>query len=225
VCHRLSIDMVKLQIVVGSTRDGRAGEAVYRWIERRAREHGAFDVEVLDLRDWPLPMFRETFQTLGDPRDPTYSDPIVKRWNDTIKGGDAFVFLTPEYNHSFSGELKNAIDNVFASFAFRNKPASFVSWSGGLVGGARAVEQLALVAIEAELVPLRNSVLVGAVGSAFDEEGEPTSAASDAALTVMLDDVAWWAPVLRDARAKGQLAPGTGRFRQLVAKASETATA
>lgn len=216
--------MVHLQIVVGSTREGRAGEAVYRWLERRARDHGDFEVEVLDLRGWPLPMFAETLQTIGDFRDPTYSDPIVKRWNQTIARGDAFIFLTPEYNHSFSGVLKNAIDNVFVSFAFRNKPVSFVSYSAGLVGGARAVEQLALVAVELELVPLRNAVLVGSVGSAFDVDGEPVNAASDAAATVMLDDLAWWASLLKDGRAAGQLPPGAGRFRQLVAQAAEAAT-
>ena len=84
--------------------------------------------------------------------------------------------ITPEYNHSLSGVLKNAIDNVFVSFAFRNKPALFVGYSGGIVGGARAVEQLALIAIEAELVPLRNTVLVGEVTKAFDDRGRARSA-------------------------------------------------
>lgn len=210
--------MLRLQVIVGSTRETRAAEKVFHWIARRAEVHGAFEVEVLDLRDWPLPMFAEHMGTLGDLADPSYSDPVVKRWNQTIKQGDAYIFITPEYNHSFSGVIKNAIDNVFVSFAFRNKPVGMVGYSGGLVGGARAVEQLALVAIEADMVPLRNTVLVGGVGGAFADDGEPVDVASDAALTVMLDDLAWWGNLLAQGRAAGELAPGTRRFRQLVAE-------
>ena len=165
--------MKKLHIIVGSTREGRAAEPVAQWVYRRALEHGGFDVTLLDLRDWPLPMFAETMATIGDFSDPTYSEPIVRQWNRTIAEGDAFIFITPEYNHSFSGVLKNAIDNVFVSWDLRNKPAAFVGYSGGLVGGARAVEQLALVTIEAEMVPLRNSVLVGAVHAAFTTTASP----------------------------------------------------
>jgi NAD(P)H-dependent FMN reductase len=215
--------MLRLHVIVGSTRETRAAERVYQWVDRRARAHGAFDVTLLDLRDWPLPMFAEHIGTLGNPADPTYSDPVVKRWNQTIAEGDAFIFITPEYNHSFSGVIKNAIDNVFASFAFRNKPVGMVSYSAGAVGGARAVEQLALVAIETELVPLRNSVLVAMVGAAFDDDGEPVNPASDAAATVLLDDLEWWGNALAVARANGVLPPGTRRFRELVAKAQAQA--
>jgi NAD(P)H-dependent FMN reductase len=206
--------VVHLQIIVGSTREGRAVDGVADWVQRRAEAHEAFDVEVLDLRDWPLPMFAEGVGTLGDRKDPAwpvYSDPLVKRWNDKIAEGDAFLFITPEYNHSFSGVLKNAIDNVFVSFAFRYKPAAFVGYSTGLVGGARAVEQLALVTIELEMVPLRNATLVGRVGQAFDG-GEPVDPMSDIALGITLDDVAWWGEALNRARENGMPAPGTQRM-------------
>ena len=105
--------MLKLKVIVGSTRPGRAAERVILWIVGRAEAHPAFDVEVLDLRDWPLPFFAENFQTIGDPRDPTYSHPIVKRWNQRIASGDVYLFVTPEYNHSMPDVLKNAIDSVF----------------------------------------------------------------------------------------------------------------
>jgi NAD(P)H-dependent FMN reductase len=210
--------MFKLNIVVGSTREGRAGQEVMEWVQKRAEAHGDFEVTVLDLRDWPLPMFAETFATVGDFSNPTYSDPIVRAWNAQVAEGDAFIFITPEYNHSFSGVLKNAIDSVFVSWAFRNKPAAFVSYSGSAVGGARAVEQLALVVTEAEMVPLRNSVLVGAVGSAFDPAGQPTSPMSEFALTILLDDLAWWAKATQQARAEGELKPGALRFRELVSE-------
>jgi NAD(P)H-dependent FMN reductase len=205
--------VTKLQIIVGSTREGRAAEPVAKWVAKRAEAHGGFDVEVLDLRDWPLPMFAETFATIGDRNDPTYSDPIVKAWNAKIREGDAYLFITPEYNHSISGVLKNAIDNVFVSFAFRNKVAAFVGYSGGPVGGARAVEHLAHIMIEVEVVPLKQSVLVGGVGGAFGADGEPTNPISDIALGITLDDLAWWSAALEPARAAGMLRPGVGRIR------------
>jgi NAD(P)H-dependent FMN reductase len=212
--------MPKLNIIVGSTREDRAAQPVMEWVERRAEAHGAFDISVLDLRDWPLPMFAETLATIGDFNNPTYSAPIVKEWNQRIAEGDAFIFITPEYNHSFSGVLKNAIDSVFVSWAFRNKPAAFVGYSGGAVGGARAVEQLALVAVEAEMVPLRNTVLVASVSSAFDLTGEPTNRLSDVALSILLDDLAWWTRVTTRARNEGELKPGTLRFREVLTAAA-----
>ena len=127
---------------------------------------------MLDLRDWPLPMFTETMESIGDFPDPTYSDPLVRRWNQTIKTGDAFLIITPEYNHSVPGVLKNALDSVFVSFGMRNKPVGYVGYSAGPIGGARAVEHLAHIAIEAEAVPLRNTVLVSNLHQAF-ADGSP----------------------------------------------------
>jgi NAD(P)H-dependent FMN reductase len=203
--------MLKLKIIIGSTRPGRAADLVAPWIVDTATGHPAFEVEVLDLRDWPLPIFAETYATLGDPRNPTYSDPIVKRWNERIADGDAFVFITPEYNHSVPAVLKNAVDNVFASFAFRNKAAAFVGYSGGIAAGARAVEHLAHITIEAEMVPLRNTVLIPQVGSAFDDDGHPRNPVAATAARTMLDDLAWWAAALQRARAEGTLAPAPFR--------------
>ena len=204
--------MPKLQVIIGSTRPERAADLVAPWVVRRAREHGGFEVEVLDLRDWPLPMFQETRQTIGDMADPTYSDPIVRRWNRKIAEADAYLFITTEYNHSVPGVLKNAIDNVFVSFAFRNKPAGFIGYSGGIAAGVRAVEHLAHMAIEAELVPLRNTVLIGQVGSAFDEAGSPKNPMTESALTILLEDLTWWAGLLQRARAEGQVAPASVRL-------------
>lgn len=203
--------MLNLKIIVGSTRPGRAADRVVPWITARAERHPAFDVEVLDLRDWPLPFFAENYQTLGDPRNPTYSDPIVKRWNQRIADGDVFLFVTPEYNHSAPAVLKNAIDSVFASFGFRNKVTSFVGYSGGIAGGVRAIEHLSQIAIESEMVPLRSCVVLPWVGNAFNDNSEPTNPATDAAASIMLDDLAWWGATLRKARREGQLQPAAFR--------------
>jgi len=191
--------MLNLKILIGSTRPGRAADRVIPWITGAAREHDDFTVEVLDLRDWPLPMFGETFATLGDPRNPTFSAPAVKRWNEKIAGGDAYLFVTPEYNHSVPAVLKNAIDSVFATFAFRGKPAAFLAYSGGIGGGVRAIEHLALVAIEAEMVPLRNSVVIPFVGNAFGPDGQPSDPRTSAAAKILLDDLVWWAKTLQEA--------------------------
>jgi len=215
--------MSKLLIIVGSTRPGRAADAVIPWVVRSARQHEAFEVEVADLRDWPLPIFGEHRGTIGDINDPTYSDPIVKAWNNKVKESDAFVIITPEYNHSVPAVLKNAIDTVWLSFGFRNKPVASVGYSGGVSGAMRAIEHLAHIFVEAEAVPLRNTVILPQVQTVFDESGEPTSPMTAAALDVLLDDLAWWSGALEKARAGGELIPGTFRIRAAVAAATASA--
>ena len=203
--------MLNLKMIIGSTRPGRAADKVIPWITAVTPEHGAFDVEILDLRDWQLPIFGESYATIGDPRNPAFSVPEVRRWNDAIAAGDAYLFVTPEYNHSVPGGLKNAIDSVFATFAFRNKPAACVAYSGGIGGGIRAVEHLAHVAIEAELVPLRNNVVIPFVGAAFGPDGSPVDDRASAAAKIMLDDLAWWGAALQRARLDGALPPAIMR--------------
>jgi NAD(P)H-dependent FMN reductase len=107
--------------------------------------------------------------------------------------------------------LKNAIDSVFASHAFRNKPAAFVGYSASLAAGVRAVEHLAHIAIEAELVPLRNSVLLARVFGAFDESGSARDPMAEVSLGILLDDLAWWAVLLQTARTD-QLPPAGSRM-------------
>ncbi len=207
------MDVGTLQIIVGSTRPERQADAVVRWVAHRASAHAEFEVEVLDLRDWLLPMFAEGLKTVGNFANPACSAPLIKRWNQKIAEAGAYVFITPEYNHSVPAVLKNAIDSVFVSFAFRNKPAAFVAYSGGAVGGARAVEHLAHIAIETEMVPLRNTVLIGEVQRAFGVDGAPLNPLTTAALEILLDDLAWWSKALGYARAGGELQPGAFRMR------------
>jgi NAD(P)H-dependent FMN reductase len=213
--------MSKLQIIIGSTRPTRAADKVAPWVIERATSHPAFEVEVLDLRDWPLPIFAEHLGSIGDFNDPTYSDPAVKRWNQKIKAADAYLVITPEYNHSVPGVLKNAIDNIFVSFAFRNKPLVTVGYSGGIAGGVRAIEHLAQIAIEAELVPLRAAVVIPQVTEAFDESGLPINPIADISLGVALDDLAWWSAALERARAAGELVPSAFRVQAAAAAVNE----
>jgi NAD(P)H-dependent FMN reductase len=213
--------MSKLQIIIGSTRPGRAADQVAPWVIERARAHGGFEVEVLDLRDWPLPIFAEHLGSIGDFNDPTYSTPIVRDWNRKIKQADAYLIITPEYNHSVPGVLKNAIDSVFVSFAFRNKPLVAVGYSGGIGGGVRAIEHLAQIAIEAEMVPLRTAVVIPQVAEAFDEAGQPLNPVAEVSLDIALDDLKWWSGVLEAARAHGPLPPAAFRIRAAAAAVDE----
>jgi len=211
--------MSKLLVIVGSTRPGRAADLVVPWVTSRARGHGGFDVEVADLRDWPLPIFAEHPGTIGDIADPTYSEPIVRAWNQKVKQADAFVVVTPEYNHSIPAVLKNAIDTVWLSFGFRNKPVAAVGYSGSIGAGIRAIEHLAHVFIEAEAVPLRNTVVIPFVRTAFGADGEPSDPETGIRLQIMLDDLAWWSTALEQARAAGELTPGSLRARAALAAA------
>ncbi|MFZ0058702.1 MAG: NAD(P)H-dependent oxidoreductase [Acidimicrobiales bacterium] len=210
--------MLKLKIVIGSTRPTRAADLVVPWVVARAKAHGAFEVEVLDLRDWSLPLFQEHIGTIGDFSDPTYSDPVVRRWNRKMKEADALLVVTPEYLHSIPGTLKNAFDNVFVSYALRNKPLAAVGYSSGVAAGVRAVEHLVDVAIESEMVPLRDTVQIARVEMAFDEQQAPIDPMTDVAMTVMLDDLAWWGELLAHGRAAGELPPGSARVRAAMAE-------
>jgi NAD(P)H-dependent FMN reductase len=211
---------MKLQVIVGSTRPTRAADKVAPWVTSRAAMHEAFDTEVLDLRDWPLPMFGEHMGSIGDPSDPAYSDERVRAWNRKIAQADAYLIVTPEYNHSIPGQLKNAIDSVFVSFAFRNKPLAMVGYSAGVGAGIRAIEHLVQVAVEVEAVPLRSTVVLPFVDKAFDADGQPTDPATEISMQILLDDLAWWAAALHKARAAGELIPGKVRARRATAAAA-----
>src|SRR6201996_3996893 len=204
--------MSKLLVISGSTRPPRAADLVTPWLTGKVSGHADFDAEIADLRDWPLPIFAEHFGTIGDVSDPTYSEPLVKAWNAKIKSADAYVIVTPEYNHSVPGGLKNAIDSVWVSFGFRNKPVAFVSYAGGQAGGVRAIEHLAHIFVEAEAAPMRNSVIIQFVRDAFDSGGQPRNPVMNAAADIMLDDLAWWSAALEKARAAGELPPGNARL-------------
>jgi NAD(P)H-dependent FMN reductase len=197
-------DTLQLNVVVGSIRPGRAADLFLPWLVDRAERHDRFAVRLLDLRDWALPMFQESNEDLGAGR---FSTPLVERWNEEMAAGDAYLFVFPEYNHSIPAVLKNAVDYALGS-RLRNKPAGFVSYSGGSIGGARAVEHMVGIAVEREMAPLRNAVLLGQVGRVFGgDDGLPGDPMTEHALRVLLDDLAWWGDGLRRARSAGELPP------------------
>ena len=141
---------LKIAIIVGSTRPGRNSKAVADWVALKAKSRTAADYELVDLADYPLPHFDQALPpTMGQ-----YDGERAKAWAAKIGGYDGFVFVTPEYNHSTSGVLKNAIDYLYAEW--NNKAAGFVSY--GAAGGARAVEHLRGILSELQVAHVRQQV-------------------------------------------------------------------
>jgi NAD(P)H-dependent FMN reductase len=184
--------MIKTAIVVGSTRPGRKAEAVARWVYDIARKRGDAEFEIVDIKDFNLPM-------LDEPMPPImgqYSQPHTKVWAAKIASFDAFVFVTPEYNHGTSGALKNAIDFLYREW--NNKAAGFVGYGG--VGGARAVEQLRLVMGEVLVADVRAQVAL----SMHDDFEHFTTfkprPQHEASVNAMLDQVIAWGAALKTLR-------------------------
>jgi NAD(P)H-dependent FMN reductase len=188
-----------VQVITGTTRDGRFSERVAAWVVDRLAGRGDLEIELVDLRDHPLPFFDAAApaRTLRDyPRDD------VARFGQMLDRADGFVVLTGEYNHGYPAVLKNAMDWTFVEW--RRKPITFVGW--GNVGGARAIEQLREVAVEFEMAPLRHAVhILPDVMIASRQGNDPTDLSVfvplDPKLTLLADDLRWWTEALATARA------------------------
>lgn len=186
---------LKIAIIVGSTRPGRNGKAVADWVLDQAASRTAAEYELVDLLDHPLPHLDEAVP----PSMGQYEAEHTKNWAATIAGYDGFIFVSPEYNHSTSGVLKNAIDYVYAEW--NNKAASFVSY--GSAGGVRAVEHLRLIAAELQIATVRAQV---ALSLADDFENYSEFTPRDQALPqveTMLDQLVSWTKALKSVRASG----------------------
>mgnify|MGYP001571383480 CR=1 FL=1 len=191
---------VSIKVIAGSTREGRFSDKAAAWIAERLRAREGVAAEVLDLRDYPMPFF-------DAPVSPAYTvepytNEAVARFTAKIAEGDAFLIVAPEYNHGPTAVLKNALDWIYREW--NNKPVAFVSY--GSVGGARAVEQLRLVAIELQMAPIRLGVnfpgekyFPVAFGKA--PAAELFSAYTEAA-DEMIAQLLWWAEALNTARGK-----------------------
>ncbi|MEU9097113.1 NAD(P)H-dependent oxidoreductase [Streptomyces sp. NPDC048361] len=185
--------VLQLTVVVASNREGRFAPVVADWFLARAREHQGLAVEVVDLAETELP---SALSYHPSPAAQAQLDLVTPK----LAQADAFVVITPEYNHSFPAPLKNVIDWHFAQW--QAKPVGFVSY-GGISGGLRAVEQLRQVFAELHAVTVRDTVSFHQAQGLFDEDGEhrePLQA--DAAVKKMLDQVVWWAQALREAKER-----------------------
>jgi NAD(P)H-dependent FMN reductase len=189
---------LQLAIVVGSIRPNRFAEQAARWIDTVARQRGDFHVETVDLMDYPMPLFAEETSPAYGPS----KNGAARRWQEKVAAFDAYVFTAAEYNRGPTAVLKNALDYAYREW--NNKPVSFVGYGG--VGGARAVEQLRLHAIELQMAPIRAAVHIpfpaylavrndGKTLSDFDYLNDSAKG--------MLDQLAWWTRALKQARENG----------------------
>jgi NAD(P)H-dependent FMN reductase len=185
----MSIDNtpLKLEVVLGSVREGRFGELPFNWIVNQARQSSEFEVGAIDLAQYDIP---NDFSRNAD----------VEELAARMEAADAVIVLSPEYNHSYSAPIKTFIDAMPKS-VWQAKPVGFVTY-GGFAAGLRAAEALRLVFAELHAVTVRDVVSFYIMNENFDANGEPVQAdAVNGAARVLLGQLAWWALALKDAKA------------------------
>lgn len=186
--------MIKLGVVVTSTRPHRVGEAVARWFAAKARAHGAFDVAWVDLKALALPALDEP----NHPRLGKYEHAHTQAWSATVSGLDAFAFVTPEYNYGMPPALLNALNYLFHEWAY--KAAAFVSY-GGISGGTRSVQMSKQVLTSLKMMPIPEGVFIPFVNKLIQPDGTfdpgPTQ---DERVKATLDELAKWSVALKTLR-------------------------
>ncbi len=188
------MEQLKVYVILGSTRQNRFGEQPARWIFEEAKKRTELDVEFIDLRDYPLPLFDEPVSPASNKGQ--YVNPDAKKWAKKIAKADGYIWVTPEYNHSYSAVLKNAIDYVFPEWA--KKPVAMVGY--GAVGAARAVEHLRGIAAELQMASMRTAVHIPAFWNLLDDKGQLKTESFNNTAQLMLDQLIWWAHALKIAR-------------------------
>jgi NAD(P)H-dependent FMN reductase len=181
--------MIRVAFVLGSTRPGRNGEAVARWAFDIARKRKDAEYEFIDLKDYNLPLLDEPVP----PMMGQYMHDHTKAWAERIDSFDAFVFVTPEYNHGTSAALKNALDYLYKEW--NNKAAGFISYGRAL--GARAVEQLRLVMGELRIADVRSQVALSLYADFDDMSKFKPSEGKEKDVLTLLDDVVAWGAAMQ----------------------------
>ena len=186
----------QLHVVIASTRPGRVGPAVAHWFDDFARRHGHFDVRLVDLKDFGLPVYDE-------PRHPAmqqYEHAHTKAWSASVAATDAFVFVTPEYNYNPPPSLVNALNYVYREWNY--KACGFVSY-GGVSGGLRAVQAVKQLVTTLKMMPMVEGVMVPMVAQALDGQGVFVSnELIDHSAQQMLEELGKWTGALRSLRPR-----------------------
>ena len=186
--------MVKIAVIIGSTRPGRNGEAVAKWVYDIAKKRDDAEFELVDIKDYNLPLLDEPVPpSLGQ-----YSQPHTRKWAAKIASFDGFVFVTPEYNHGTSGALKNAIDFLFAEW--NNKAAGFVSYGSAM--GVRAVEHLRLIMAELMIADVRAQVMLSLATDFENYSVFRPAGGKDTQVSAMLDQVIEWGEAMKTVRTQ-----------------------
>jgi NAD(P)H-dependent FMN reductase len=186
--------MIRIGIIIGSTRPGRNGEAVAKWVYEIAQKRSEAEFELVDIKDFNLPLLDEPMS----PMMGQYTHQHTKNWSAKIASFDAYVFVTPEYNHATSGALKNAIDFLYHEWV--NKAAGFVGYGAAL--GARAVENLRLVMGELQIADVRAQVGLSLITDFENYSVFKPAAQHEHSVNAMLDQVIAWGGALKTLREK-----------------------
>jgi NAD(P)H-dependent FMN reductase len=185
---------LRIAIVTGSTRPGRRCDSISAWVLEHARTRSDAAVELVDIADFDLPMLDEHAPAAHGPDH--YEHAHTKTWAETVASFDAFIFVTPEYNHSFPAALKNAIDFLYDEW--HNKAAGFVSY-GIDAGGSRATEQLRLVMGELQIADVRASVPISLMTD-YNDDGFVPNPVHVRKLEMLLDQLVAWGTALKTLR-------------------------
>jgi NAD(P)H-dependent FMN reductase len=191
-------EKVKLTVILGSVRIGRFGQWPAKMIKEVAEKISDFEVSFIDLKEENLPNF-ESAVSPAYITNQDYGNEKINSFADKIRESDAFIMISPEYNHGYSSAIKNAIDSIYIEW--NKKPVGFLSY--GSAGGARAVEQLREVAVELQMAPIRNGVHIMSPWNLVDENGNLKDGALteyESSMQNMLDQLLWWANALKIAR-------------------------
>ena len=183
--------MVKIGIIIGSTRPGRVGETVAKWVYELSKARNDAEFELVDIRDYNLPLLDEPAPAAAQ----QYTKEHTKKWSSKIAEMDGFIFVTPEYNHSTSAALKNAIDFLFVEWT--NKAAGFVSY--GAIGGARAVESLRPIMAQLKIADVREQVMLSLFDDFENDMFKPNPRHEKSANNVF-DQVIAWSTALKTLR-------------------------
>ena len=187
--------MPRLGVVLASVREGRAGAAVADWVLEQSRAHGGFEVELVDLKAVDLPLLREPHH----PRLKKYTDPKTKAWSRTVEALDAFVLVTPEYNHGTPAALSNALDHLYSEWSY--KVATFVSY-GGISGGVRSVQMTKPRLLAFNMMPIVEAVPIPFVAKQIHDGRFAAADAQVKALNAALDELLRWTAALSALRAR-----------------------
>jgi len=187
---------MKLGVILGSIREIRRGGRVAKWLMPQLQKYPEVEAELLDLKDYPLPFFNESNSPEG--LQGHYTNDVAKRWSAKVGAMDAFIILTPEYNHGTSAVLKNALDWLYPEW--NRKPVAFISYAPGNFGGVRAVEQLRQNVIELQMMPLQQAIHITHVLDTLDEAGNLQSGHYNERLETLMHELEWWGRGLKAAR-------------------------
>ena len=178
-----------IPLILGTGREGRYSEKAVNFVLGEIRKRPEIETELIDVRDYRLTA-----------TDNTETSPTAKKFEEKVLKADGFIIVSPEYNHSYPGELKMMLDMLFEQYA--KKPVAICGVSAGMLGGVRMVEQLRLVMIEFHMVPIHNAVYFSSVKSLFDDNGVIKDQSYGLKVQKLLDELVWYAEALKKARNK-----------------------